>query len=555
VRCGETRLVADAFGQWPDAPLTAGTGLSESPRAIVMPDPVKQFRDNNGRPYVNGLLWSYHARTRVPLRTFRDAGLTDEHENPVTLDLDGRATIYLAAQIYKFILQTANGVTVWEQDDVQGSVWTGAVAGWSVQQAADGQNAVGHRFASEIKRADTGTHSWVIGTRFDAPLICPGTAGVTVAATLTIATAPTAGTENVTLWVAAVSADPVTRFNGDVSFGDGLTAIGTGATATMGLIGGGGPDMSAQSGWQRFIRADGTVGFIPYWVGPGTPTEATVLHYSGPTTGTVNLSASVVGMPVLNLSPGVWTFTVTGQATMTVTATAGGGGGGGDTGAGGGSTSGSGGGGGGGRGDTDVVMVKTKVYAATVGGNGAGQFGTGTDGGDTIFGEETLNLVVVRGGKGGTTTAGGAGGLAVGGSNLINGGAGGAGGLAGAFGGGGLCNVNGAGGGGGGSGGGGGGLFGGAGGGSAGTTVAGVGGINGQNGQPSAGTGAVAQGGGVTGGVGCGGGGGGGGGARLADGIGYGGGGGGAGASNGNGGAPGGDGGPGGVVFVLKSLP
>jgi hypothetical protein len=549
------------FGQWPDDPLTAGTGVAGSTRAVVMPDPVKQFRDQNGRPYANGQLWSYHAGTLDLAPLYRDDALTIPHENPLTLDLNGRATIYLGQTIYKLIFQNANSVTIWEQDNVQGTAWSGAVYGLSVITAGVGESIVAHRLAGSIQKAATGTHAFFVGTYIEPPLICPNSARVTLATALYIHDAPTSATTNYALYIPDVGTGARVFLGGDTFFGAGLTSLGGGATATLGSIGGSGPDKLQQGGWQQFTRADGTVGFIPYWTTAGPPPEPTIFSYTGPAaSGDINLNASAMGQAFLSLLAGTWTVTVSASATIRVDAVAGGGGGGGDTNN---VVPGSGGGGGGGTARSTVVtFVKAKTYTVVVGASGLGSSGIGQDGGETRLNDGTSDVVLVQGGHGGASPigggAGGLGGAAIQGTVLIDGGSGGNGGITVLLNGSpGLCNPNGAAGGGGGSGAGTPGTqHGGNGGGLAGTTlVGGKGGAIGQPGLPPLNAvGFPAQGGTATSGFAPGGGGGGGAGAHVTN-IDAGGGGGGAGGSGGNGGVIGGTGSPGLMIFTLVSLP
>lgn len=561
-RCGETRLVADSFGQWPDGPITTGgTGFFRG--GTVMPDPIKQFRDQNGRPYANGQLWTYRAGTLVALATYRDIDLTTPYDNPVTLDLDGRATIYLAQAIYKFVLQTANGVTVWEQDHVPGSIWAGATMAFGRPVAPPGSTSMAHRLVTQTTKAQTGTHSWVIGMRVDPILICPGTARVTVAASMYIPGAPTDGATNYALHVSGSTTNDRARFS-DLQFGSGQVTLGGGATALLGQIGDpNGPDKATQGGWQRFLRTDGKQIFVPYWTTSGPPLQPTIFSYvevgGGQVSGDINLNASPINGAFLTLLSGTLTITVSAQATVSVYAVAGGGGGGGDTT---GSFNGSSGGGGGATTQgTTIVLLPNVSYTATIGTLGAGMFSVGDAGGLTRFTNGITDSISLGGGGGGgdatAGSVGGAGGVATSGSNLVDGGKGGDHGTSGSSGNPGLCNSSGAGGGGGGSAAGPPGTQrGGTGGGSIGSTLpGGAGGTIGQPGNPGTGSLNPAQGGGATTGFATGGGGGGGAGAHLPAGVDFGGGGGGAGGSGGNGGVPGGNGSPGLMVFTLVSLP
>jgi len=83
-----------------------------------MPDPVFTGWDDNGDPLSGGLLYTYSAGTTTPLATYSDVGLTTPNANPVVLNSAGRATVYLSATSYKFVLKTSAGATVWTQDNV-----------------------------------------------------------------------------------------------------------------------------------------------------------------------------------------------------------------------------------------------------------------------------------------------------------------------------------------------------------------------------------------------------------------------------------------------------
>jgi hypothetical protein len=85
----------------------------------LMPAPVFQAFDNNGRPLAGGLVYAYRAGTSTPADVYTDVGLTDAHDWPLSLDAYGRAIIYLGAGSFKFIVRTANDADVWMVDPVQ----------------------------------------------------------------------------------------------------------------------------------------------------------------------------------------------------------------------------------------------------------------------------------------------------------------------------------------------------------------------------------------------------------------------------------------------------
>lgn len=73
-----------------------------------------------GVPLNAGLLYTYAAGTSTPATTYNDVDLAPAHANanPIVLDSAGRATIYLEATSYKFVLKTSAGATVWTQDNI-----------------------------------------------------------------------------------------------------------------------------------------------------------------------------------------------------------------------------------------------------------------------------------------------------------------------------------------------------------------------------------------------------------------------------------------------------
>lgn len=67
-----------------------------------------QFLDSNGKPLSGGLVWSYAAGTTTPLTTYTSREGDIANSNPVVLDADGRASIWLSANVaYKLVLESA----------------------------------------------------------------------------------------------------------------------------------------------------------------------------------------------------------------------------------------------------------------------------------------------------------------------------------------------------------------------------------------------------------------------------------------------------------------
>lgn len=69
-------------------------------------------------PISGGLLYTYAAGTTTPQATYTDSTLGTPNANPVVLDSEGRASVWLGASSYRAILKTAAGATVWDVDNI-----------------------------------------------------------------------------------------------------------------------------------------------------------------------------------------------------------------------------------------------------------------------------------------------------------------------------------------------------------------------------------------------------------------------------------------------------
>ena len=78
----------------------------------------QQFTDSAGVPLVGGKLFSYQAGTSTPKPTFTDRGGLSANTNPIILDGDGRADVWLDSGAYRFELFDANDVLLFETDNV-----------------------------------------------------------------------------------------------------------------------------------------------------------------------------------------------------------------------------------------------------------------------------------------------------------------------------------------------------------------------------------------------------------------------------------------------------
>ena len=89
-------------------------------------DPVFKPTGTDGQPLVGGKLYTYAAGTTTAQPTYSDANGSFANTNPVVLDANGQATVYLGNFVYKFVLQDMYGATLWTVDNVSAVTITSA---------------------------------------------------------------------------------------------------------------------------------------------------------------------------------------------------------------------------------------------------------------------------------------------------------------------------------------------------------------------------------------------------------------------------------------------
>ena len=73
---------------------------------------------NTGLPLTGGLLYTYIAGTSTPKATYTDSTGDFANTNPVVLDAAGRADVWIATGMYKFILMDSTGNEIWSVDNI-----------------------------------------------------------------------------------------------------------------------------------------------------------------------------------------------------------------------------------------------------------------------------------------------------------------------------------------------------------------------------------------------------------------------------------------------------
>lgn len=156
----------------------------------IAPSPKFTALDNNGLPCNGCLLYTYAAGTTTNAATYADSALTTPNANPVVLDASGRATIFLSATSYKFVLKTSANVTLWTVDNVS-SVGLATAAVGSQLVVFGGQNtspvtATTYAVGTTYAQLHAGTLMWsfdsanVVGT-YALEGMCLGNGGTITA--------------------------------------------------------------------------------------------------------------------------------------------------------------------------------------------------------------------------------------------------------------------------------------------------------------------------------------------------------------------------------------
>lgn len=99
----------------------------------LMPPAQAYFTANDGTPLAGGLIYTYLSGTSTPQATYTDATGTVPNANPVVLNSAGRASIWLnTAVLYRIVVKTSLGVTLYTADGVFGTASSTGGALWSL---------------------------------------------------------------------------------------------------------------------------------------------------------------------------------------------------------------------------------------------------------------------------------------------------------------------------------------------------------------------------------------------------------------------------------------
>jgi len=97
--------------------------------ASLSPTPKLQFFGSDGLPLVGGKLYTYAAGTTTPLASYTDHTGVTANTNPVILDSNGEADVWLPdTTSYKYVLKTSADVTLYTVDYISVPVTTNSFA-------------------------------------------------------------------------------------------------------------------------------------------------------------------------------------------------------------------------------------------------------------------------------------------------------------------------------------------------------------------------------------------------------------------------------------------
>lgn len=331
----------------------------------------QRFFDEDGDPLAGGKLYSYEAGTSTPQATYTDQSEGTSNPNPVILDANGEANVWIGSDPYKFVLTDANDVTIFTVDNV-------------TFLGPDDVDTI------NIKNGAVTT-----------PKIADGAVTQKKLAAKTVVTAPiTIGTIN--------STTPATQTGT-------ATIATTGRPVRFGLKG------TDNAGVPAFFKI----------VAPAGQEAVGQIEVFRDATRILSQSFGIKSAPgpallFEELAAGSYTWTPTRSGTVILTGAGGGGGGGGGV------TSNGGGGAGGAGGECGTRAIEVTAgltYDIEVGAGGTGgNFGTGGTGGDTTISQGGTLIAKWKGGLGGTGGTTGAGPGGTGGTGYKSGGDGGNGG-------------------------------------------------------------------------------------------------------------------------------
>lgn len=170
--------------------------------ATLLPVPRARFFTPAGLPLAGGKVFTYAAGTTTPLASYTDYSGLVANTNPVILDANGEANIWLSNTLYKIVLKDSTDVTLWTVDNVGQNSVADLAAGFGIAtNIASGATVDLGTLPSHFANITGATNisSFGASASLDAPvylvkfngtltithsasLLCPNSASITTAA-------------------------------------------------------------------------------------------------------------------------------------------------------------------------------------------------------------------------------------------------------------------------------------------------------------------------------------------------------------------------------------
>lgn len=231
--------------------------------ASLSPTPKLQFFGTDGLPLVGGKLYTYAAGTTTPLASYTDYTGNTANTNPVILDSNGEADVWLPETTsYKYILKDADDVALYTVDFVSVPLTTNSFASPPVIGSGT-PNA-----ATFTTLNVTGAAIFESTADFTDPVTFDSTVGIAGKLTLS-------ATSALKLNVGTTAERPVSPVNGDIRYNSDTAKYEGYNASSWGQLGGGATGGGADQVFNlngQTVTTDYTIptGFNASTVGPIT---------------------------------------------------------------------------------------------------------------------------------------------------------------------------------------------------------------------------------------------------------------------------------------------
>ena len=237
--------------------------------ASLSPTPKLQFFGSDGLPLVGGKLYTYAAGTTTPLASYTDHTGVTANTNPVILDSNGEADVWLPdTTSYKYVLKDADDATLYTVDYISVPVTTNSFASPPVIGSGTPNAATFTTLNVTGAAIFESTADFTEDTTFEADATIDG--DVTIAGRLSLT-----GTGAAKLNVGTTAQRPASPVTGDVRYNSDTAKYEGYGASSWGQLGGGATGGGADQIFNlngQTVTTDYTIptGFNASTVGPIT---------------------------------------------------------------------------------------------------------------------------------------------------------------------------------------------------------------------------------------------------------------------------------------------